>query len=259
MKKPLITIITVVYNGIQSLENTILSVINQTYPNIEYIIQDGGSVDGTIDIIKKYETHITAWISKSDKGIYDAMNKSIINANGEWINFMNSGDSFVDNYVIEKIFEEKIFEEIKILYGNVHFVFDDKKLRRDCSPNSQAEMPSYICHQATFIRTSYIKKHPFDISLKICADFKLVHDYYKSGGLFLYTDVDVANYDIFGFSYQNLIIYQKELNTINGYRSIKTFIKTYIKSILCRLAPATYKSIYYNSLRKDSNISLIDN
>ena len=91
---PLITIITVAYNAVKDIENTILSVLNQTYPNIEYIIIDGGSTDGTLDIIKKYEDKISYWVSEPDKGIYDAMNKGTLKATGVWLNFMNAGDTF---------------------------------------------------------------------------------------------------------------------------------------------------------------------
>ena len=84
---PLITVVTVVFNDVQHIEETILSVVNQTYPNIEYIIIDGGSTDGTVDIIKKYEERIAYWVSEPDQGIYDAMNKGIQKATGEWINF----------------------------------------------------------------------------------------------------------------------------------------------------------------------------
>lgn len=92
----LISVVTVSYNAVATIEQTLLSVINQTYPNIEYIIIDGGSTDGTVDIIKKYADEIVYWISEPDKGIYDAMNKGIKKANGEWINFINAGDSYYD-------------------------------------------------------------------------------------------------------------------------------------------------------------------
>ena len=89
---PLITIITVSYNAVKTIEDTIVSVLGQTYNNIEYIIIDGGSTDGTLDIIKKYQDKITYWVSEPDKGIYDAMNKGIAKANGELIGIINSDD-----------------------------------------------------------------------------------------------------------------------------------------------------------------------
>ena len=94
MKKqyPLISVITVSYNAVSTIEDTILSVINQTYPNIEYIIIDGGSADGTVDIIEKYVDRISYWVSEPDKGIYDAMNKGLKVANGDWAIFMGSDD-----------------------------------------------------------------------------------------------------------------------------------------------------------------------
>ena len=92
--KPLISVITVVYNNEAFLEETILSVINQTYDNIEYIIIDGGSTDGTLDIIKKYENKIDYWVSERDKGIYDAMNKGLRVATGYLIAFLNSDDFY---------------------------------------------------------------------------------------------------------------------------------------------------------------------
>lgn len=94
MDNPLISVVTVAYNAVTTIEKTILSVINQTYPNVEYIIIDGGSTDGTVEIIKKYANKLAYWVSEPDNGIYDAMNKGAKVATGEWINFMNCGDSF---------------------------------------------------------------------------------------------------------------------------------------------------------------------
>ena len=123
--KPLVSIVTVVFNGEKYLEQTIQSVINQTYDNVEYIIIDGGSTDGTVDIIKNYEDRIDYWISEKDKGIYDAMNKGINLASGEWINFMNAGDIFYDEKVLNTIYiNPKLFQEIDsftlILYWMEH-------------------------------------------------------------------------------------------------------------------------------------------
>ena len=116
---PLISVVTVSYNAVSVIEQTIFSVINQTYPNVEYIIIDGGSTDGTVDIIKKYADKITYWVSEPDKGIYDAMNKGIELATGEWINFMNAGDSFYSFSILELIFGHVSF----ISSGDYNFFY----------------------------------------------------------------------------------------------------------------------------------------
>src|ERR1035437_3926733 len=116
--KPLLTVITVVYNNFRNIENTILSIINQTYSNIEYIIIDGGSNDGTIDLIKKYEDFIDLWISEPDSGVYCAMNKAINIASGDWLNFMNGGDTFIADSTVESIFKTTYPKNISFLYSD---------------------------------------------------------------------------------------------------------------------------------------------
>ncbi|ROT05017.1 glycosyltransferase, partial [Muribaculaceae bacterium Isolate-104 (HZI)] len=111
-----ISVVTVCYNAADSIEQTMLSVLNQSYPYIEYIVIDGGSTDGTVDIIKKYADRLAYWVSEPDKGIYDAMNKGIAAATGSYINFMNSGDSFYDNRVVEAIFKDGC-DSADIIYG----------------------------------------------------------------------------------------------------------------------------------------------
>ena len=117
-KKPLISIITVVYNDKIKLEETILSVIGQTYDNVEFIIIDGSSTDGTINIIKKYEDKIDYWVSEKDSGIFDAMNKGILASKGDYINFMNAGDFFTKNNLVSEVVNILDSEEIDFLYGD---------------------------------------------------------------------------------------------------------------------------------------------
>lgn len=124
----LISVVTVSYNAVSTIEQTILSVINQTYPNVEYIIIDGGSTDGTVDIIKKYADKIAYWVSEPDKGIYDAMNKGVVVATGEWINFMNAGDIFTDSDVIDKLFHQNIIiNRVGIVFGDTLVVFRNRE------------------------------------------------------------------------------------------------------------------------------------
>lgn len=118
LNSPKISVVTVCYNTVDTIEKTILSVINQTYDNIEYIIVDGASTDGTIDVIKKYENRIAKWVSEPDNGIYDAMNKGIRMATGEWLNFMNAGDCFYNKYVLARAFNCSFPNNISFIYSD---------------------------------------------------------------------------------------------------------------------------------------------
>ena len=127
-----ISVITISYNCKDVIEDTILSVIGQTYTNIEYIIIDGASTDGTFDVIKKYADKIDFWISEPDKGIYDAMNKGLKHATGDWVIFMNAGDSFYNNTVIER-FVPQIDIDTVIAHGDImvigkHFRYNRKPI-----------------------------------------------------------------------------------------------------------------------------------
>ncbi len=110
---PVVSIITVVFNSVTLLERTIQSILGQTYPNIEYLIIDGGSKDGTVDIIRKYEDRIDFWISGPDKGLYDAMNKGLTAATGDFVWFLNSGDLVYETDTLEKVFKD--FETVRLL------------------------------------------------------------------------------------------------------------------------------------------------
>lgn len=215
MNKPLITIITVCYNAISSIEKTIISVINQTYPNIEYIIIDGGSTDGCIDVIKKYEDKITYWISEPDKGIYDAMNKGIKLAKGEWINFMNCGDTFYNNTTIEELFQKANFDS-DIIYGNTNLLLiTGEYIQRGEVVSDNEYMP--FCHQASFSRNSLMKKYGFDTKYKICADRNFFYTAYKNNAKFEYIDVTISNYEAEeGVSSVNMTKIFKEKGLIEG-------------------------------------------
>src|SRR5574344_2490955 len=110
-----LSIITINYNNAEGLEKTIKSVINQTFTDYEYIIIDGGSTDGSTDIIKKYRENIDYWVSESDKGIYKAMNKGITYTHGEYLNFMNSGDCFHSSTVLNEV--ARNFNNTDIIIG----------------------------------------------------------------------------------------------------------------------------------------------
>ncbi len=252
MNKPLITIITVSYNAVSIIEETILSVINQTYPNIEYIVIDGGSTDGTIDIIKKYEDKINYWISEPDKGIYDAMNKGISVAKGEWINFMNCGDSFYSTTVIENIFNIGNIDS-DIIYGNTNLLFKIGNFVKKAKPiTAQNYMP--FMHQSSFVKTSIMKDKRFDCKFKICADRHFYYESYKTEKKFQFIDLIIANYEADeGISATNLIKLKYEIGVIEGktnnlswkinfiFFQITYRIKQFIKKILPPIIISTIK------------------
>lgn len=203
---PLITVITVVFNGEEFIEETILSVLNQTYDNIEYIIIDGGSTDRTIDIIQKYEHAIDYWVSEPDRGIYDAMNKGIRLATGKWINFMNGGDGFYNNTVVNDIFSKKDYSGVSILYGNHQVIYQSGRKRiAKAGCLNQLWKGSQFCHQATFIDNYYHKKNKYNDSNGIVADFGFFYKAKKEGVKFIHTDLTIARFQAGGLSDVNRI------------------------------------------------------
>lgn len=191
-----ITVITITFNAVTTLEKTILSVLNQNYTNIECIVIDGGSTDGTVDIIKKYADHLAYWVSEPDKGIYDAMNKGIEYATGEWINFMNAGDFFYSDCTLEKVAEALKDQSAEIVYGQVVMHFSDNEFRL-CKPGSMERIKNGLpfCHQATFVRTKLMKVG-FNTSFKVLGDLDFFIKQYRLNVHFHEIDIPIAVYDM---------------------------------------------------------------
>ena len=169
---PLISIITIVFNGEKYIEDTILSILNQSYRNIEYIIIDGGSIDGTLDIIKKYQDKITYWKSEPDKGIYDAFNKGIKIAKGNLIGIINAGD-WLENDAIVKIAD--CYSVSTVIYGDVRFWNQEKAGRKTDSNHSRLREAMTVAHPTVFVpKTIYEKYGLFDQQYKIAGDYDLV-------------------------------------------------------------------------------------
>jgi len=176
-----ISVITVVYNGCQTVRAAIESVLNQKYPDIEYIIIDGGSTDGTLELIRSYGSHINKMISEKDNGIYDAMNKGLALATGEVVSFLNADDLYVDDQVIGKV--ARVFQENKIdsCYGDIYYVDrkePDRVIRHwKARPFQEGIFKKgwYPAHPAFFVRKDIIDKYGgFDTFFKISADYELI-------------------------------------------------------------------------------------
>ena len=211
-----ISVVTVCYNAVKELERTMLSVLNQTYDNVEYIVIDGGSTDGTVEIIKKYADRLAYWVSEPDKGIYDAMNKGVKVATGEWINFMNAGDRFVDEEVLTKLFEGMNNSEYGVIFGNSREYRENILYSVKPTPfysKCNGHYNKGICHQSMFVKTSLHKRNTFNLQYHIAADFNMVyHLYHHEKCKFKYKDIDVAYYDVNGQSNMNagLAYYEEE-------------------------------------------------
>jgi glycosyltransferase involved in cell wall biosynthesis len=178
---PLITVITVVLNGEKTLEGTIKSVISQTYPNVEYIIIDGGSNDGTLDIIKKYEDYIDYWVSEPDEGIYDAMNKGIKVALGSYYVFLGSDDKIIKDWLekgIHYINTLLKFEDTIYLYGNIVFSAKWGKIRYkylQLKDLSDLKKEFTIPHSGSIISSKLFRFNSlYDKKYKIVGDYAWV-------------------------------------------------------------------------------------
>ncbi len=184
---PKVTVVTVVYNRVKEIEQTMLSVLNQTYADLEYIVIDGGSTDGSLDIIRKYAKHLAYWVSEPDKGIYDAMNKGIRQASGEWVNFMNAGDSFWSPLVVaESMRYVQAYPSAGVLYGDTVHKNPFGKVRIDARPLEGIVRETVFCHQSCFVRTDLLKDMPFDLAYRYVADYDLLSKLYRAGVSFVY-------------------------------------------------------------------------
>lgn len=198
---PLVSIITVVYNGEQYLEQTIKSVIEQTYKNIEYIIIDGGSNDGTVEIIKKYQSVLAYWISENDKGVYDAMNKGISLAKGEIIGIINSDDFYSLNAVECAVEHLYGYDRFEIFFGNMNRIYSHvkEKVIKISVPDSIFNNRLHIVHPTVFVKRKVYDLKKFDDTLKIAADLDFLVSVCNSNNI-VKSDEVISNMRIGGLS-----------------------------------------------------------
>ncbi len=173
-----ISIITVVYNRANTLKQTIFSVFGQTYKNIEYIVIDGESEDGTAELIKEYENKINYWISEKDNGIYNAMNKGIEAATGEYIQFLNADDVLVNENIIENIVHEIERASMPDVLSAPIWVVDEKrhvqKLLENEIDMNRIQYGHSLPHPGMFVKRNLLKKYRFNENYEIASDFELI-------------------------------------------------------------------------------------
>ncbi|WP_353127794.1 glycosyltransferase family 2 protein [Parapedobacter pyrenivorans] len=202
---PTLTIITVVYNNVRDIERTLLSVIHQTYPHIEYIVVDGGSNDGTVEVISRYASHIACMKSEPDDGIYDAMNKGLAMATGDYVLFMNSGDEIYSPDTVEDVFST--VADADIYYGETELFDADWHslgLRRHAIPERftwrSFRYGMNISHQAIYIRRSIVGQ--YNLRYRLSADIDWVICAAKLATKSVNTNRIVAKYLVGGMSKQ---------------------------------------------------------
>jgi glycosyltransferase involved in cell wall biosynthesis len=239
---PKVSVITVVYNDVEHIRETIESFFSQTWEEKEYIVIDGGSTDGTADVVREYADQLSYWCSEADKGIYDAMNKGIEKATGDWINFLNCGDYYATADSLRNVMESEHAETADVLFGDSIAVIEECR-KEETAPSdvSLLEMIPTFRHGSSLIRTSVQRQYKFDLSRKqqlgYSLDWEMLYRVYKSGRRFCKVDTIIQAYLKEGISnhqYKNL--WYNYLITSQGHfcpkkylffirRSTDTFIK----------------------------------
>lgn len=214
-----LSVITINYNDLKGLKKTANSVFQQSFRDIEYIVIDGGSNDGSKTFIEENKHRISHWVSEKDSGIYNAMNKGIEKATGTYIQFLNSGDVYSDDDVLKDMIA--YLGEISIVYGNLVKVFSEENRRVDKGPaSSSLNLATFyhgtINHPATFIKKELFKKFGmYDESLKVVSDWKF---FLIAIGLnatpVRYADRNIVNFDMEGISNRNKTLRNEERSLV---------------------------------------------
>lgn len=252
-----ISVITVVRNDERHIEDTIKSVLSQQYESIEYIILDGNSTDQTVSIISKYQHRLAGFISEKDNGIYDAMNKGIRMATGDRIIFVNSGDIFYNDQVVNKAVESLIKgPDADILYGNVAVSLVPFGAYLVSSGTIET-IPGHMVmnHQSCFIRTSLHKERPYDLTYRIAADYNFMLSCYLDGMTFKKIDEIICQVSAGGLSdtkrgrtFREMYLIREKLspgfnNTLRYYKNLCSF---YAVSMVKKIMPDKYLKVLFN-------------
>lgn len=239
MKKPKISIITVTFNSEKYLEKTINSVLSQDYSDFEYLIIDGGSSDGTVDIIKKYENSIDYWVSESDKGMYDALNKGIKASLGKIIGQINSDDKYSPSVLsrVASVYEEEKFD---LLYGDTVIIndSDDEIGYISASPwrNMYYGNPGFLHSACFFSKDIIVELGMYDLTYRIASDIDLLQRVHKNSSKIKIINKPYSEQRVGGMSHSGIGPYKgfweyKKISVKNGLNPIKGFAYFIFKSM----------------------------
>ena len=237
MINPKVSVITVCFNAENTLQHTIDSVVRQSYPDIEYIIIDGCSDDGTVKIIKENEQHIAKWLSEPDNGMYDAMNKGIKISTGDLIAFINADDWYEDGTVASVVSNYQKNPDVDVIHGNEIRRSADGRILWVRRPNRNYKSlikGMTMFHPTCFItRRSYNRWGQYDIRYSLAADYELLLRFYIKGAQICYIDKTLANFRVGGLSWNkwSLLLYEcKIIQTKYGLSPLAANINYVYKS-----------------------------
>lgn len=238
----IISIITINYNNLEGLKQTIASVKSQTYANIEYIVVDGNSNDGSVEFLKENNEIFDKLIIEKDKGIYDAMNKGLKVATGEWINFMNSGDLFFSSYVLDSIKPTLLNQKYGVVYGDAKITYDNynTKIKKVKKKNFKKGMP--FCTQSALISTKFIRENRFNPSYKVSGDLDFFLQLETKKTPMLYVEKIISIFDYNGVSSRFNFKYELEkLSILKKYYHSRAYF--YWIDIIDRSIRAIFKKM----------------
>lgn len=203
------SVITVCYNEVGNIKKTLDSIVYQTFTDYELIVVDGGSTDGTKEIIEQYAQYLAWWCSEPDKGIYNAMNKGVTHATGEYVIFINAGDFLFDKKVLENVYKSGM--KTDVIEG--HTIRTDKMIRLKPIYEDLFErlFADNISHQSSFTRRELLLKHPFDEKYKIVADWKFwLETLIIENKTYSFIDLNVSCFDMNGISFTQIELRENE-------------------------------------------------
>lgn len=204
--QPFITIVTIVFRDRKGFEATAQSVVSQSYTHFEWVVVDGGSEDGTKESIEGYADRIGAWVSEPDKGIYDAMNKGIQLAKGEWILFMNAGDIFAYSNAIEDLVDQGM-TDADLVYGGHLVQFGEWAKPRPPLPPEHLWKGMVCSHQSLLARAEWLRQMPFRWeTFPLIADFDFIFRCWEAGAIFDPRPVEVAHFAPGGLSDRKMLL-----------------------------------------------------
>ena len=211
----LLSIVTINFNNCCGLQKTIESVVKQTFKDFEWIVIDGGSTDGSRELIERYADHFSYWVSEPDRGVYNAMNKGIKVAKGDYLQFLNSGDWLLDETSLERCFSHPFTGDI--VYGDLLFVKDDGTNVKSCFPKPLSLRYFYqrsLGHNASFIRRELLQEELYDERFKIVSDWAFFLKQALRNRCFEYIDETISCFDTNGVSCVNKELVNRERETV---------------------------------------------